>query len=69
LIARESIGDKVVTPINTSQVVEHIGKNVIRTKVGSPFVVEGMKNSGLHSALKETAAEFFLKCIPGTAGE
>lgn len=43
LIARESPGDSVVTPISTSQVVEYLGKKVVRTKVGSPYVVAKMK--------------------------
>lgn len=46
LIARDSPGDTVVTPVNTSSVVEHIGKKVVRTKVGSPYVVAKMKESG-----------------------
>lgn len=43
LIAKYSDTPVIVTPINTSQVVEHISKPVIRTKVGSPYVVEVMK--------------------------
>lgn len=33
----------LVTPVNTSQVVEDLGKRVERTRVGSPFVVAKMK--------------------------
>jgi phosphomannomutase/phosphoglucomutase len=43
IIAKEMVKDKVVTPISTSQVVDHIGKNVIRTKVGAPYVIARMK--------------------------
>ncbi len=43
IVARESVGDTVITPIATSQVVDHIGKKVIRTRVGSPYVIEAMK--------------------------
>jgi len=43
LIAKYSNTSKVITPINTSQVVEHLDKPVVRTKVGSPYVVEAMK--------------------------
>jgi len=43
LIAKGLPLKTVVTPINTSQVVDHIGKKVVRTKVGSPFVVQKMK--------------------------
>lgn len=46
LIAREIASDMVVTPINTSQVVEYVSKRVYRTKVGSPFVVAKMKETG-----------------------
>lgn len=45
LIAMNSETTKVVTPINTSQVVECLKKPVIRTKVGSPYVVEAMKKN------------------------
>ena len=46
LIAKHSNTPKVITPINTSQVVNFLGKPVIRTKVGSPYVVEAMKKHG-----------------------
>lgn len=46
LIAKETPGEVIVTPINTSQAADHLGKTVIRTKVGSPYVVEAMKNNG-----------------------
>ncbi len=46
LIAKYSDTPVVVTPINTSQVVDHIGKPVIRTKVGSPNVGEAMEKNG-----------------------
>jgi len=43
LIAKYSDTPVVVTPINTSQVVEYLGKPVIRTMIGSLSVIEGMK--------------------------
>jgi phosphomannomutase/phosphoglucomutase len=43
LIAKDSPGDTVITPISSSQVVDTIGKKIIRTKVGSPYVVGKMK--------------------------
>jgi phosphomannomutase/phosphoglucomutase len=43
LIAKYSPTATVIIPTNTSQVVETIGKKVVRTKVGSPYVVEAMK--------------------------
>ncbi len=46
LISKYSDTKVIVTPINVSQVVETIGKPVIRTKVGSPYVVETMKKYG-----------------------
>ena len=46
LIAKYSNTPVVITPVNTSQVVEHIGKRVIRTKVGSPYVVQAMEEHG-----------------------
>ncbi len=46
LIAMSIDTEKIVTPINTSSVAEKTGKEVIRTKVGSPFVVGKMKEVG-----------------------
>ena len=45
LIGKYSVSPLIVTPINTSQVVETIGKPVLRTKVGSPYVIEAMKKN------------------------
>lgn len=47
LIAKNSPGDTVITPISSSQVVDTIGKKIIRTKVGSPYVVGKMKEHGV----------------------
>ena len=43
LIAKDSLEDTIITPISSSQVVDAIGKKIIRTKVGSPYVVGKMK--------------------------
>ena len=43
LVAKYSQEKVIVTPINTSAVVEHLGKKIIRTKVGVLYVVEMMK--------------------------
>lgn len=43
LIAKYMNSKVVVTPISTSQVIDTIGKRVVRTKVGSPYVIEKMK--------------------------
>lgn len=45
IIAKEVSGDTIATPISSSQVVETLGKKVIRTKVGSPNLIEGMKQA------------------------
>jgi phosphomannomutase/phosphoglucomutase len=42
LLALHFSNGKVVTPINSSQVIDKLGLEVIRTQVGSPFVVEAM---------------------------
>lgn len=46
LIAKNGNTKVVITPINTSEVVEYLGKPVVRTKVGSPFVVAAMRENG-----------------------
>lgn len=43
LLAKYSKSDIVITPINTSQVANFLGKKVIRTKIGSGHVIEAMK--------------------------
>lgn len=47
LIAKSILGDTIVTTVAASQVVEKLGKKVVRTKVGSPFVVGKMKELGV----------------------
>lgn len=46
LVARSLTTPVIVTTISASQVVETLGKKVVRTKVGSPYVIAGMKDSG-----------------------
>lgn len=46
LIAKYSKSPIIVAPINASQVLDKIGKKIIRTRVGSPYVVETMKKYG-----------------------
>lgn len=43
LIAKDMPGENLVTTISASQVVDTIGKKVYRTKVGSPYVIEKIK--------------------------
>jgi phosphomannomutase len=46
ILSKFNSTNEVVVPVNVSNVIDHIGKEVIRTKVGSPFVVAEMKKSG-----------------------
>ncbi len=46
ILAKWNASDSVVCPINVSSVINFIGKEVIRTRVGSPFVIAGMKKYG-----------------------
>ncbi len=45
MLATKSDGEAIVTPINTSQVIDKIGKKIYRTRVGSPFVISKMKET------------------------
>lgn len=42
LIAQHFAADSVVVPINVSNVVNYLGKQIFRTKVGSPHVIQAM---------------------------
>lgn len=46
ILAKWHAGDNVICPINVSNVINFIGKDVVRTRVGSPFVIAGMKKYG-----------------------
>lgn len=46
LLAKWNQSNIIVTPVNTGNVINTIGKEIIRTRVGSPFVVEAIKHSG-----------------------
>lgn len=46
ILAQFNTTNEVVVPVNVSNVIDSIGKQVIRTKVGSPFVVAAMKKYG-----------------------
>ena len=43
LIAKYSGTPVIITPVNVSKIVEDLGKPVVRTKVGSPYVVRGIE--------------------------
>ncbi|MDR1479414.1 MAG: phosphomannomutase [Planctomycetaceae bacterium] len=47
LTARFLLADCVVTPVSSSSALELSGwfKNIIRTKIGSPYVIEAMRNA------------------------
>ena len=45
LISQYFAGESIVCPINVSNVVNYLSKEVYRTKVGSPYVVEKMKST------------------------
>ena len=59
LIAKESGGSRVVTPISTSQVVDHIERKVYRTKVGSPYVIEKMKENNIRYGFEPNGGAIF----------
>jgi len=46
LLAQASNSKSIVTPISTSSVIDHIGKKVFRTPVGSTWVSAKMKTEG-----------------------
>ncbi len=46
ILAKWNAGNTVVCPINVSNVIGYV-KEAIRTKVGSPYVIEAMKKNGL----------------------
>jgi len=59
IIAKESVGSRTVTPISTSQVVDHIGKKVYRTKVGAPYVIKQMKDNNIRYGFEPNGGAIF----------
>jgi phosphomannomutase/phosphoglucomutase len=59
LLAKEAQGDVVVTTIATSQVIDKIGKTIVRTKVGSPFVVDEMKKKNANFGFEPNGGSIF----------
>jgi len=59
LIAKALPDTSVATPISTSQVIDNIGKNVIRTKVGSPFVVAAIKDNKISFGFEANGGGIF----------
>jgi phosphomannomutase/phosphoglucomutase len=68
LIAKHQEGDSIVTPINSSQVVEKIGKKVFRTKVGSPYVVAKMKEAGASFGFEANGGGIFAEMMSRDGG-
>jgi phosphomannomutase/phosphoglucomutase len=68
LLAREAVGESVVTPINTSQVVEKTGKRVTRTKVGSSQVVAKMKEIGASFGFEANGGGIFQEMLSRDGG-
>lgn len=59
LIAREIEGERIITNFNTSQVVEKIGKQIIRTKIGSPYVAQAIKDNDAVFGFEANGGCFF----------
>lgn len=59
LIAKTEPGNKVVTTISASQVADSIGKPVIRTKVGSPYVIAAMKENEILFGFEQNGGAIF----------
>ena len=45
LVAKNTSSNTIVSTISASQVIEKLGKKVVRTKVGSPYVIAAMKEN------------------------
>ncbi len=59
LIAKEMSGNAIVTTISASQVVDTLGKKVIRTKVGSPHVIHAMKENKVEFGFEPNGGAIF----------
>ncbi|MEK7524977.1 MAG: hypothetical protein AAB548_01235, partial [Patescibacteria group bacterium] len=60
ILAKWNAADTVVCPINVSSVINHLGKEVVRTRVGSPYVIEAMKKYGANFGFESNGG-----CIHG----
>lgn len=68
LIAMSIDTEKIVTPVNTSSVAEKTGKELIRTRVGSPFVVGMMKGSGAKFGFEANGGGIFNEMLSRDGG-
>lgn len=61
LIAMSESTDVIVTTIASSSVVDTVGKKVIRTKVGSPYIIEAMKKNNADFGFEQNGGAVFAK--------
>lgn len=61
LIAKNEPGEVVVTTISASQVIDKIGKRVVRTRVGSPYVIQAMKENNADFGFEQNGGAIFAK--------
>jgi phosphomannomutase len=74
LTARFLNADKVVTPVSSNSVVERCGEfsSVIRTRIGSPYVIEGMQKAMDTASVTVVGYEAnggFLQATPVSIGD
>jgi phosphomannomutase / phosphoglucomutase len=58
IIAKYQTGESIVTTINSSSVVDYLGKKVIRSKIGSPYVIEAMKTNNVNFGFESNGGAF-----------
>lgn len=70
LTARALGAEVICTPVSSNTLVDHMGfASVIRTKIGSPFVIAAMEETGGHVVGYEANGGFLLGfAAPGPAG-
>lgn len=61
LIAKNEPTDVIVTTIASSSVVDTVGKRVVRTKVGSPYVIAAMKENKADFGFEQNGGAVFAK--------
>ncbi|MBI3290387.1 hypothetical protein HYZ78_03250 [Candidatus Microgenomates bacterium] len=61
LIAKDEPGDVIVATIASSAVVDTVGKKVVRTKVGSPYVIAAMKENNADFGFEQNGGAVFAK--------
>ena len=61
LIAKSEPGETIVTTVAASSVVDTVGKKVVRTKVGSPYVIVAMKENNSDFGFEQNGGAVFAK--------